>query len=142
MSASARDERWRMRNGLAALPTSRGLAVLRRLDPGRLEVAPVAMRTHVLRNEGGAVIGITGTFDPADVGELRTLARSLCSACSVVLDFHEVDVLDDCAIAKLALELHREIRGSVVLVGLSEHHHRLLQYVGEEAPGAAHLPED
>jgi hypothetical protein len=99
------------------------------------------MRTHVRRNEGGAVIDITGTFDPADVGELRTLARSLCSACSVVLDFHE-GVLDDCAIAKLALELHGEMRGSVVLVGLSEHHHRLLQYVGEEAPGTAHLPED
>jgi anti-anti-sigma regulatory factor len=100
------------------------------------------MRTHVRRSEGGAVIGVTGTFDTTDVGELRTLARSLCSTLTVVIDFHEVGLLDDCAIAKLALELHCEPRGTVVLVGLSEHHHRLLQYVGEEAPGAAHLPED
>ncbi len=55
-----------------------------------------------------------------------------------MLDFHEVEVLDDCAIAKLASELHRREAGHVVLVGLSEHHHRLLRYVGAEAAGIAH----
>lgn len=97
------------------------------------------MRTRVRRDDDGAVISIAGTFDRTDVGELGLLARSLCSTSSnLVLDFHEVEELDDCAIARLASELHRQERGHVVLVGLSEHHHRLLQYVGEEAPEIAH----
>lgn len=93
----------------------------------------VAMRARVSRDDGGALISIAGTFGLADVEELAVLAGGLCSRVRVVLDFRRADAIDDCAIAKLASELHGQ-RGQIVLVGLSEHHHRLLQYVGEEAP--------
>lgn len=85
------------------------------------------MRTRVRRDDGGAVISIAGTFDTTDVDELGMLARSLHSIGTIVLDFHEVEVLTDRAIANLASELRHEERGHVVLVGLSEHHHRLLR---------------
>jgi anti-anti-sigma regulatory factor len=87
------------------------------------------------------VIGLAGTFHQADVGELTILARSLSSTREVVLDFHEVEVIDDGALAELATELRRQARGHVVLVGLSEHHHRLLQYLREETSPNAHHPE-
>lgn len=90
----------------------------------------IAMRTHVHRDDGGAVITIAGTFDTTDVDELGMVARSLYPTGTVVLDFHEVEVLSDCAIAKLASELQQQESGHVVLVGMSEHHHRLLRYVG------------
>jgi anti-anti-sigma regulatory factor len=90
------------------------------------------------REDGGAVIDIAGTFDTTDVDALGMLARSLYSTGTVVLDFHDVEVLSDCAIAKLAIELHRQEPGHVTLVGLSEHHHRLLRYVGAEAAETGH----
>jgi hypothetical protein len=68
----------------------------------------IAMRTHVHRDDGGAVITIAGTFDTTDVDELGMVARSLYPTGTVVLDFHEVEVLSDCAIAKLASELQQQ----------------------------------
>jgi anti-anti-sigma regulatory factor len=101
----------------------------------------IAMRTRMRRDDGGAVINVAGTFDTTDVNELGMLAGSLYSVGNVVLDFHDVEVLSDCAIAKLAIELHRREPGHVTLVGLSEHHHRLLQYVGAEAAATHRDPE-
>ncbi len=95
------------------------------------------MTTHVRWGaDGGAVVGITGKFDTPDVEQLSAVTeRCLGSRGTVTLDFHEAEVLGDCAIARLAHELERA-GGRVSLMGLSEHHHRLLQYMGAEAPRA------
>jgi anti-anti-sigma regulatory factor len=89
----------------------------------------IAMRTHVHRDDGGAVITIAGTFDTTDVDELGMVARSLYPTGTVVLDFHEVEVLSDCASRSSRASCSNK-SGHVVLVGMSEHHHRLLRYVG------------
>jgi anti-anti-sigma regulatory factor len=97
------------------------------------------MRTHVRWGaDGGAVVGIAGKFDTPDVEQLSAVTqRCLESRGAVTLDFHGAEVLSDCAIARLAHELERA-HGHVSLMGLSEHHHRLLQYMGAEAPRAGH----
>ena len=109
----------------------------RRTVDGCRKVIP--MRTYVRwEADGGAVVGVAGKFDTPDVEQLSAVTeRCLDSRGEVTLDFHGAEVLSDCAIARLATELKRA-HGRVSLTGLSEHHHRLLQYMGIEAPRVGH----
>ncbi len=90
----------------------------------------------IQRHDGanGTVVELTGAFDPAEADRLHALLLELEPAMPVTLDFREVRLFHDLAVARLARELDGEHR-HVALLGLSEHHHRLLRYIGV---GAAH----
>ncbi len=93
------------------------------------------MLTSIRRpSSGGAVVIIEGSFDAGDADQVRLIASALDVAGPVTLDFHEVRSASDLAIAKLARGL-LEAPGHVSVVGLSEHRHRLLRYIGlDSAP--------
>jgi hypothetical protein len=80
---------------------------------------------------GGAVVGVEGSFDAADADQLRSIASALEAAGPVTLDFHNVRSASDTAVVRLARRI-LEAPGHVSMVGLSEHHHRLLSYIGLE----------
>ena len=80
---------------------------------------------------GGAVVGVEGSFDVADVDQLRSIASALDAAGPVTLDFHDVRSASDMAVVRLARRI-LEAPGHVSMVGLSEHQHRLPGYIGLE----------
>jgi hypothetical protein len=86
---------------------------------------------------GGAVVAVEGSFDAADADQLGSIASALDAGGSVTLDFHEVRSASDMAIVRLARGI-LEAPGHVSMVGLSEHHHRLLNYVGLEPAHIKH----
>jgi hypothetical protein len=97
------------------------------------------MLTSITRPpSGGAVVAVEGSFDSADVDCLRSIVSALETGGLVTLDFHEVRSASDTALARLARGL-LEVPGHVSMVGLSEHHHRLLTYIGLEP---AHIKRD
>ena len=77
------------------------------------------------------MVAVEGSFDAADADHLRTIVSALEAGGLVTLDFHEVRSASDTAIAGLASGL-LEAPGHVSMVGLSEHHHRVLRYIGLE----------
>ncbi len=85
----------------------------------------------------GTVVEVDGAFDPDEADRLHALLLDLEPDRPVTLDFRAVRLFHDLAVARLA----RELGGRrVALLGLSEHHHRLLRYIGPHAtqtPGAA-----
>jgi anti-anti-sigma regulatory factor len=90
----------------------------------------VTVLTFIRRSRsGGDVIAIEGSFDIADADRLRSIIDALNSTGPVTLDFHGVRSASDMAIAQLARGLVEASR-RVSLAGLSEHHHRLLGYLG------------
>jgi anti-anti-sigma regulatory factor len=80
---------------------------------------------------GGAVVSVEGSFDAADADQLGSIAFALDADGPVTLDFHEVQSAGDMAVVRLARGI-LEASGHVSMVGLSEHHHRLLTYIGLE----------
>ena len=97
---------------------------------GRFLLSP--MLTFIRRPpSGGAVVAVEGSFDAADADQLRSIASALEAGGLVTLDFHEVRSASDIAVAQLARGL-LEAPGHVSMVGLSEHHHRVLRYIGLE----------
>ena len=77
------------------------------------------------------MVAVEGSFDTADADQLRSIVSVLEAGGLVTLDFHEVRSASDTALARLARGL-LEAPGHVSMVGLSEHHHRLLSYIGLE----------
>lgn len=96
------------------------------------------MRVRVVEGaDGASQVVIAERFDTSDVDLVVAIAdrlrsRPWCEAVS--LDLREAHVVSDYVIARLAADL-RHSRGRVSLVGLSQHQHRLLRYLGEEADG-------
>lgn len=87
---------------------------------------------------GGAVIAIEGSFDAADADQLGTIASALdATGGPITLDFHEVRSASDMAVVRLARGI-LEPPGHVSMAGLSEHHHRLLHYIGLEPAHVRH----
>ncbi len=80
----------------------------------------------------GTVLQVDGAFDPDEADRLHLLLLALAPDRPVTLDFRAVRLFHDSAVARLARELGQR---RVALLGLSEHHHRLLRYIG---PNAAH----
>lgn len=78
---------------------------------------------------GTAEIRVEGSVDLAAVGPLCAAATELDVACKVRLDFQRVRDLSDLAVTRLATELGRAV-GSYALVGLPDHHQRVLRYIG------------
>lgn len=87
------------------------------------------MQTQVVRSmSGDAVVTVEGSFDGKDADRLHSIATNLATGGPVTLDFHKVRSPSDAAVAHLAMQLRATRR--VVMVGLSQHHHRLLKLVG------------
>jgi len=88
------------------------------------------MRTQVRQSAlGGAVVGVEGSFDVEDADRLQSMAAALENEGLVTLDFHGVRSASDAAVTRLASQLRAASR-RVALVGLCEHHYKLLKYVG------------
>jgi anti-anti-sigma regulatory factor len=79
------------------------------------------------------VITIDGAFDRAAASYLQELVSGVAAETPLTLDFREVRLFHDSAIAPLAAAIssHPDAR----LVGLSQHQYRLLQYVADVALG-------
>jgi hypothetical protein len=67
----------------------------------------------------------------ADADALHDALHAITREKPVAIDFHLVRLFDDFAVARLAPEI-ADRPGHVTLIGLSEHHHRLLRYVGSD----------
>ncbi len=77
----------------------------------------------------GTVLELHGSFGPAEADRLRDMIRRLEPQKSVTIDFREVRLCHDTAVARLARDLVESHR-QVSMLGLSEHHRRLLRYIG------------
>ncbi len=86
----------------------------------------IAQRPH---RTGHVVFTVAGTFGADDARELRRLLAELDPGGRVTVDFHDVRRLDDVAVSALGQGLGGG-GPQVELVGLSDHHRRLLRYVG------------
>lgn len=84
----------------------------------------------------GTIITIDGAFDSAAGSYLEHLVSGVGASAPLTLDFREVRLFHDSAIAALAAALSS--RPDARLVGLSEHHYRLLAYVADA--GVMHPP--
>ena len=94
------------------------------------------METSIRRlGTSAAVVSVCGSFDVLDAERLYALAVALGSD-RVTLDFYRARPVHDSAIARLGHDLH-DSAGRFALSGLSEHHRRLLRYMGygEELAG-------
>jgi anti-anti-sigma regulatory factor len=86
----------------------------------------IARRSH---RTGHVLLAVAGSFGVADARELHGLLSELAPDGHVIVDFHDVRVFDDSAIGDLGRELASPYGAHVELRGLSEHQHRLLQYM-------------
>jgi len=77
---------------------------------------------------GGAEIGVAGDFGETDADRLLAMAVAVDANGPVTLDFRDARSVDDRALLKLV----QSYGGRLTIVNLSEHHHRLLQYIGLE----------
>jgi anti-anti-sigma regulatory factor len=89
--------------------------------------------TVQVRNESKetVLVMMKGTFDAAEADCLHGALHELARERPVAIDFHEVRLFKDFAVARLVQEI-ADRSGHVTLLGLSEHHHRLLRYMGSE----------
>ena len=86
--------------------------------------------TVQVRNESKeTVLVLEGTFGAADADSLHGALKDVAGERPVAIDFHQVGIFNDFAVARLVKEI-ADRPGHVTLIGLSEHHHRLLRYVG------------
>ncbi len=89
--------------------------------------------TVQVRNESKeTVLMVQGTFNVADADSLHDALHELAPEKPVAVDFHQVRLFADFAVARLVQEI-ADRPGHVTLIGLSEHHHRLLRYVGAQS---------
>ncbi len=77
----------------------------------------------------GTVLELSGSFSTDEAERVREMIRALEPHRPVTIDFREVRLCHDTAVARLARDLVESER-RVSLLGLSEHHHRLLRYIG------------
>ncbi len=88
------------------------------------------MSLEARAQRSGTVVVVHGTFDASDARRLHDVLAELAPSSRVRVDFHEVRLFDDSAVARLSRDLTGPYGANVELVGLSEHHHRLLRYMG------------
>jgi anti-anti-sigma regulatory factor len=82
------------------------------------------------QSRSGLVLVVHGSFDRQDTKDVEAAVAELGPGARVTIDLHDVRVCDDAAVAKLARDLSADLAASVELVGLCEHHWRLLRYLG------------
>jgi hypothetical protein len=74
------------------------------------------------------VLVVHGSFDRQGLTAIDRAIAGLGPGARVRIDLHEARACDDAAVAMLARELQG--KRDVEVVGLSDHHHRLLRYMG------------
>ena len=84
------------------------------------------IQAHDAASGSGTVVEVRGSFDPAEADRLHRLLLELEPRGPVTLDFRAVRLFHDSAVARLARELGDANR-PVAVLGLTEHHHRLLR---------------
>jgi anti-anti-sigma regulatory factor len=82
-----------------------------------------------VKEEVRCVIPVGGAFDDSTGSALRTRLTEMRSGTSVVLDFRHARDVNDVALA-VFLRGIGELRARVWLWGLSQHHERVLRYLG------------
>jgi anti-anti-sigma regulatory factor len=82
------------------------------------------------QSRSGLVLVVHGAFDRQGTQDVEAAVAELGPGARVTIDLHDVRVCDDAAVAQLARDLSEDLAASVELVGLSEHHWRLLRYLG------------
>lgn len=82
------------------------------------------------QRSGRTDIVLHGSFGATEARRLHELLSDLAPAAPVRVDFHGVRLFDDYAVALLSRDLSTEYAANISLVGLSEHHYRLLRYMG------------
>ena len=87
------------------------------------------------RGSPNMVISVDGAFDNEAAAHLKALVLELDAGASVTVDFRAVRLFHDCAIEALAEALARH--PTARLVGLSEHHYRLLRYFRSDTTSAS-----
>jgi hypothetical protein len=98
---------------------------------GAIIVVPMTIDARQTRGE--LVFVVHGSFDRKDTQDVEAAVAGLGPGARVTIDLRDVRVCDDAAVAKLARDLSDDAMPSVELLGLSEHHRRLLQYLGIRA---------
>ncbi len=102
----------------------------------------MTIKTHVQRPEsGGTVARIHGEFGASDVDHLLAVTIDVEVDGPVAVDFHNAVAVDDSALIMFAMEFSGRA-GHGTLVGLSEHHHRLLRYIGLSKSATRHGDAD
>jgi hypothetical protein len=90
------------------------------------------MAIDALHQLDGTLLVLRGPFDDAEVEKLHEVLRAIEPGSHLTLDFREVRLFHDTAVARLAKELAGR---RVSLLGLSDHHHRLMRYFDIPPPG-------
>jgi anti-anti-sigma regulatory factor len=85
------------------------------------------MVIDALHGSDEALVVLRGTFDTNAVEKLHETLLGIDPHSHLTLDFREVRLFHDTAVARLAKELAGR---RVTLLGLSDHHHRLMRYFG------------
>ncbi len=81
------------------------------------------MTVQVRHESKETVLVLKGTFDAAEADSLHGVLHDVPRERPVAIDFHEVRLFKDFAVARLVQEI-ADRSGHVTLLGLSEHHHR------------------
>jgi len=90
-----------------------------------------------LRDDGRLLLRLKGRFDSLSAWSLVRRVDA-AGARGIVIDFTSVEGIEDASLSVLA-ELLQRYGGRVDLVGLRDHHLRLLSYLGvPEQPSARH----
>jgi hypothetical protein len=77
----------------------------------------------------GTTLTLEGSFDVAEAERLHEALLDSDPSRPVTVDFHEVRLFHDLAVARLARELS-ESGDRLIVHGLCQHHHRLMRYCG------------
>jgi anti-anti-sigma regulatory factor len=81
------------------------------------------------------VISVEGPFDVAAASDLRNRVAAVAQDGCVVVDLRHARDIEDLALASLAYGLVADHRDNVRFRGLSQHHERMLRYLGVGALG-------
>jgi anti-anti-sigma regulatory factor len=92
------------------------------------------MTIDARQSQGRVVLVVHGSFDRQDTRDVEAAVEGLGPGARVTIDLRDVRVCDDAAVAKLARDLTDDLALNVELLGLSDHHRRLLRYLGIRAP--------
>jgi hypothetical protein len=86
------------------------------------------------QSRGRVVLVVHGSFDRQDTRDVEAAVEGLGPGARVTVDLRDARVCDDAALAELARDLTGGLALDVELLGLSDHHRRILRYLGIRAP--------
>lgn len=121
--------------GFYRVPAGKVLIQMR--APDRVPIVPIMVTLEQgLRDDGRLLLRLKGRFDSLSAWSLVRRVDA-AGARGIVIDFTSLEGIEDASLSVLA-ELLQRYRGRVDLVGLREHHLRLLSYLGVPADPQTH----